>query len=154
MDRRLTIGQVAREAGVRPSAIRYYERTGLLPAPARAGGRREYGDEILTRLRLIAMAKEAGFSLEEVGVLLSGIDAGLAPSRQWQLLAERKLADLAMLVERIEGIRTLLGQSLECRCLTLEDCAFVNAPRLGAANEGASGPGLSRPAPARARARA
>lgn len=143
MEERLSIGQVAARAGMRASAIRYYERIGLLPPPERAGGRREYDGEVLTRLRLITMAKQAGFSLDEVALLLSGIDEGVAPSERWRQLAERKLDELTAVVRRIEGIRRVLRQSLECGCLRLEDCRFVNDRRLAQAEESKGGRELS-----------
>ena len=69
----LTIGEVARRAGVRASAIRYYEEAGLLPAPERVGGKRRYDEGILRRLAIIGGAKRAGFTLREIrGTTLAG----------------------------------------------------------------------------------
>jgi DNA-binding transcriptional MerR regulator len=62
---------VARRAGVRPSALRYYEELGLITASSRAGGRRQYDDGVLRRLHVIAFAKESGFTLAEIRALLS-----------------------------------------------------------------------------------
>ncbi len=64
-DPSLTIGEAAARAGIRASAIRYYERVGLIPPPERVSGRRRYEEGIVRRLELIAVAKEAGFSLDE-----------------------------------------------------------------------------------------
>jgi MerR family transcriptional regulator, redox-sensitive transcriptional activator SoxR len=61
----LMIGEVARQAGVAASALRYYEKAGLLPAPARAGKRRQYDRQILGRIRIILLARDAGFSVRE-----------------------------------------------------------------------------------------
>src|SRR5260370_37752382 len=68
----LAIGEVARRAGLKPSALRFYERLGLLPVPARASGRRRYDESALLRLRGIGFAREGGFSLQEIGQLFSG----------------------------------------------------------------------------------
>ena len=72
----LTIGEVARRAGVRASAIRYYEEAGLLEEPERVGGKRRYDEEALRRLALIGGAKRAGFTLGEIRTLLHGFPAG------------------------------------------------------------------------------
>jgi MerR family copper efflux transcriptional regulator len=69
---RITIGAVARRAGVGIDTIRYYEREGLLPKPRRrASGYRDYGSEVVERLRFIRRAKDLGFTLEEIRELLA-----------------------------------------------------------------------------------
>src|SRR5260221_13158794 len=68
----MAIGEVAARAGVAPSALRYYERLGLLPAPLRSSGRRRYTDAVLVRLRVIAFAQGCGFPLREVRELFGG----------------------------------------------------------------------------------
>jgi DNA-binding transcriptional MerR regulator len=75
----LSIGEVARRSGVTASALRYYERTGLIPAGERSGGKRVYGDELLDRLALIRVAKTAGFRLTEIRTLLRGFDRRTPP---------------------------------------------------------------------------
>lgn len=124
-DAQLSIGEVARRAGVAPSAIRYYERVGLLPAPARNGGRRTYAPEVLDLLAAIGVAKSAGFSLAEVRRLMDGFAVGTPPSARWAALAEEKLRELDELAARIDGMRALLRRGLECGCLTLEDCELL-----------------------------
>src|SRR6516164_9485771 len=90
----LTIGEVATAANLRPSAIRYYESEGLLPAPARRSGRRVYGRSILNRLAVIKLASQCGFSLAEIHALSSQFAAGTPPAMRWRLLAESKLREL------------------------------------------------------------
>ena len=75
-DAELTIGQVARRAGLNVSAIRFYEAEGLLPEAIRVSGQRRYSDEVFGRLAVIDVAKRAGFSLEEIRTLLRAGDAG------------------------------------------------------------------------------
>ena len=118
----LAIGEVARRAGLNTSAIRYYERSGLLPAPARTSGRRTYDESVLTRLHVIAVAKQAGFTLEETRTLLAGFDAGGWPSEHWRGLAQAKLAEIDALIARAQAMRALLEDSLECGCRSLEAC--------------------------------
>jgi len=115
----LAIGEVARRAGLAPSALRYYERLGLLPAPGRASGRRRYDAAILQRLSVIGFARECGFSLREIGQLF----AGKPYSETLRGLALRKLDEVAHAIERFHAMRALLNSALRCRCLTLEQCA-------------------------------
>jgi MerR family mercuric resistance operon transcriptional regulator len=70
--RPLTIGQIARQAGVGVETVRFYERQGLLAGPARtAAGHRQYTEDVVERLRFIRRAKELGFTLKEIGELLT-----------------------------------------------------------------------------------
>ena len=121
----LTIGDVAHRAGVRPSAIRYYESVGVLPEPRRVNGRRRYGPAVLTRLTVVRMAQEAGFTVAEIRELLHGFpDDTTAPVR-WRALAERKIVEVDALIARAHQMRRVLQESLCCGCLTLDDCAVV-----------------------------
>lgn len=121
----LTIGDVARRTGLRPSAIRYYESRGLIPAPRRVSGQRRYGPEVLTHLAIVRMAQEAGFTIAEVRTLVSGFPARTAASDRWRELAHRKLPEVDALIERLRAIRQVLEESLRCGCLTLEACAAI-----------------------------
>jgi DNA-binding transcriptional MerR regulator len=85
----LGIGEVAREAGVSVSAIRFYERNGLLPEADRVGGRRRFGSDVVRRLGVIDVAKQAGFSLDEIRALLDSIDRGAPAHEELQALAAR-----------------------------------------------------------------
>lgn len=116
------IGVLAKRVGIAPSAIRYYERAGLLPAPARRSGRRQYGVETLGRLRIIQVAREAGFSVEETRIFLSGFSATTRPAARWRLLAERKLEEFETSIARIERMKAVLESSFKCECLKIEDC--------------------------------
>ncbi len=119
----LSIGVVARQAGIQASAIRYYEHVGLIPAPRRAGGQRRFGPEILDRLALIHFARQAGFTINEIRTLFEGFDEDVPMSDRWQILAREKLSEVDALIERTQRMRVLLGHALECGCLRLEDCA-------------------------------
>jgi MerR family redox-sensitive transcriptional activator SoxR len=118
----LTIGEVAEQAGIQASAIRYYERVGLLPEAERVSGKRRYEEGIVRRLELIAVAKEAGFTLEEVGTLLESADRGDPAHRQLRALAERKLPEVDALIERAQAVREWLTIASDCGCQTLDDC--------------------------------
>lgn len=124
-----TIGEVARRAGVRPSALRYYERTGVLPPPGRENGRRRYDEEVLhevlDRLAIVRVAQQAGFTIAEIQTLLDGFSEDTPPSERWRVLAREKLSEVEALIGRAQGMKSLLERGLECECLRLEDCALI-----------------------------
>ena len=121
----LTIGEMARRAGVRPSALRYYERAGLLPAPQRINGRRRYDPGVLQRLAAIRLAQHAGFTLAQIRLLLDGVDRETAPSARWRALAPGKIAELEALMARLRDQQRLLEEGLRCTCRTLGECDLV-----------------------------
>ena len=119
----LTIGEVARRAGVRASAIRYYEEAGLLEEPERVGGKRRYDEEALRRLALIGGAKRAGFTLGEIRTLLHGFPAGTGAAQRWQALASEKLIEVNEAIAQLRQTRGLLEEALRCECASLDECA-------------------------------
>jgi MerR family redox-sensitive transcriptional activator SoxR len=125
----MSIGEVARSVGVRPSALRYYESVGLLPAPERINGRRRYDGEVLRevldRLAVVRLAQQAGFTISEIRTLLNGFSENTPPSERWRLLAEEKLPEIDVLIKRALGMKDLLERGLRCECLRLEDCSLV-----------------------------
>jgi MerR family redox-sensitive transcriptional activator SoxR len=121
----LSIGEVAARAGIRPSAIRYYESIGVLPEPRRIGGQRRYEPAVLTRLAVVRMAQEAGFTVAEIVTLFHGFEPGTAASDRWRALAERKVAEIEAQIARAETMRRVLGESLRCNCLTLDECGVT-----------------------------
>jgi MerR family redox-sensitive transcriptional activator SoxR len=121
----LSIGEVARRTGLRTSAIRYYESAELIPAPRRAGGQRRYDADVITRLALIRMAQEAGFTIEEIRTLVSGFPEETPAGDRWRELAQRKLPEVDALIARLQQVRAVLKESLTCGCLTLDACAEI-----------------------------
>lgn len=113
----MTIGQVAKKTGLRASAIRFYERAGLLPPAVRLSGRRRYDRAILDRIAVLERAKACGFTLAEIGILFN--DQG-SHSVKWQRLAARKLAELNATLERIAAMKELLQR--RCDCATAAEC--------------------------------
>jgi MerR family redox-sensitive transcriptional activator SoxR len=118
----LAIGAVARRAGIAPSAIRYYERIGLLPPAERANGRRRYATSTVQRLRVIERARQAGFTLREIRELFFGFAVGTHPNARWEALAQRKLAELEAQMARLVAMQDLLREGMRCGCLTMEQC--------------------------------
>lgn len=120
---RLSISDVARQIGLRPSAIRYYEKLGILPKPERISGRRRYDPTVLYRLAVIQQAREAGFALHEIRALFFGFAEGTRAEARWRRLADRKLAELEALAAQIRSMRSLLKRlKANCHCETLEAC--------------------------------
>lgn len=120
----LSIGEVAERSGATISAIRFYEREGLLPEAERVSGQRRFSEETVQRLGIIDVAKQAGFSLEEVGLLLTSIDEGAPAHEQLQTLAARKLPEVDALIAQAQAMRDWLTTASECGCDSLESCAL------------------------------
>jgi MerR family redox-sensitive transcriptional activator SoxR len=120
---RMTIGEVARRAGVATSAVRYYERRGLLAADARASGQRRYEAASLRRLVFIGMLQDAGLSLDDVAGIL---DAGTAA--EWKAIGARRLEALDAEIERLQQARDVLAGALLCRYdHPATDCTVMGA---------------------------
>jgi DNA-binding transcriptional MerR regulator len=111
MTNALTIGEVARRTDVAPTTLRYYERIGLLSAPSRAGGQRRYDDGVLTRLEVIGLCKAAGFSLDEIAILLNDDTPGRPASRE---LARAKLAEIDTQMATLARAREIIEWALAC----------------------------------------
>lgn len=115
----MTIGTLARDGGVGVETVRYYQRRGLLQTPDRTGGDgfgggvRRYGDDDLRRLRFIRSAQGAGFTLDQIGELLS-LDAGQDRARARDL-AREQLAALDARIADLQSARTAL-QRLAAAC--------------------------------------
>ena len=127
-DSELPIGEVARRAGLRPSAIRYYESIGLLPEPGRTTGRRRYSPETLRTLSVIAAGQRAGLSLSEVRELLAASNGDGGVSERLRAIAHRKLPEVQALIERAQLVRQWLEAAADCRCPTLEECPLFDEP--------------------------
>lgn len=110
----MRIGEVAEQAGVRTSLIRYYERIGLLPAPERESGQRRYDASVLRRLAVIDVAQRAGLTLDEIAEL---VHAGNEPmSEQLRELAQHKLPEIDALIDRAQRVRGWLQTATGCGC--------------------------------------
>jgi len=106
----LTIGEVARRAGVPTSTVRFYERRGLLTADARRSGQRRYRVETMRRLVFIGMLQDAGLSLEDIAGVLDAAHVG-----DWKAIARRRLAVLDAEIARLQQARGYLEGALLCR---------------------------------------
>lgn len=133
----LSIGEVAKRAGIRTSALRYYEEAGILPRPARISGRRFYDADTLRLVDVLRFAQQAGFTLEEIKTLFHGFGAGTPLSARWRSLARSKLEELDALAARIQRMRRALEVSLKCGCVRLEECTLSpsDVPEASGKNE-------------------
>jgi MerR family redox-sensitive transcriptional activator SoxR len=125
----LTIGEVARRAGVATSSIRYYERIGVLPRAARLHGQRRYDADVLGRLGFIGVAQSAGFKLREIKALIEGVDSDDGMGEQMRALSRRKLDEVEALLEQAKAIKGWLEVARECGCATPAECALFDAPQ-------------------------
>lgn len=119
----LSIGDVAQRAAIATSAIRFYESEGLIEPAQRRNGRRIYGPEILDRLTIIELAKNAGFTIAEIRRLLCGFAEGARPGERWRTLAKQKLEELDQRIKEAQHMKHLLEQVSRCACPTFDDCA-------------------------------
>ena len=122
----LTIGQVADRVGVATSTLRYYDRAGLLPPAERVNGQRRYGPEAVELLLLIRFCQKVGFSLSEVGTLLTSASAKQA-KESWRDLVDAKLDQVDRLIAQAVAVRGVLQESRECDCVALDRCSFVTS---------------------------
>jgi MerR family redox-sensitive transcriptional activator SoxR len=118
----MKIGQLARFAGVNASAIRYYEKLGLVAAPLRTGGQRHYPSDALNRVLLIRFASDMGFMLGEVRVFLNGLRDDVPVGPRWKELAHRKIQEVEEGIRRSRRLKSLLEHLLHCRCVSLRVC--------------------------------
>lgn len=134
----LSIGDVARRAGVATSALRFYEQQGLVRGERTPGGQRRYPRTVLRRLAFIRAAQNVGLSLAEVRTALATLPDGRTPtttdwarlSRTWQARLDEQIAGLIALRD---GLSSCIG----CGCLSMRRCALSNPGDAA----GAAGPG-------------
>src|ERR1700733_11879243 len=115
----LAIGEVATNAGMSASRIRYYESRGLLPAPERISGKRRYAPEVLRRLAIIDAAQRVGFTLDEVSELLG-------PRSEPAHERLRKLPESDELIDRPTTVRRLLKICSTCHCESIDECRMFD----------------------------
>ena len=118
----MKIGQLAQRASLNASAIRYYEKLGLLAPPHRSGGQRRYSPDALDRVLLIRFAGEMGFTLPEIKLFLSGLRDNIPVGPRWKKLATKKLFEVETHISRSLRLKALLQGLLRCRCASLKQC--------------------------------
>jgi MerR family redox-sensitive transcriptional activator SoxR len=143
----LTVSEVARRSGFAPSALRFYEREGLIHATRTSGNQRRYERNVLRRLAFIRAARNVGLSLEEVAQALSTLPERRTPTRaDWARLSRGWRERLDDQIAALRKLRDGLDSCIGCGCLSLKKCAIQNPADLASAR----GPGAAYlPAPLR-----
>lgn len=120
----MTIGRLARAAGVNIETIRYYQRRGLLATPRKPlGGVRRYTPEMLARLHFIKRAQELGFSLREIAELLK---LGDGSCKETRTIAEHRLADIETRIHDLQSMRAALDKLIRtCRAGNQPPCPII-----------------------------
>jgi MerR family redox-sensitive transcriptional activator SoxR len=123
----LSIGEVSARSGVAPSALRFYEREGLISSKRTDGNQRRYERPVLRRVAFIQAGRAAGITLGEIRAALDGLPARRSPSRQdWERLSNRWRADLDARVATLEALRDRLTTCIGCGCLSIDKCELLN----------------------------
>lgn len=123
----LAIGEVARRAGFAPSAVRYYEREGLLSSIRSSGDQRRYPRSTLRRLAFVRAAQSVGLSLEEIRQALATLPAARTPTRaDWARLSRSWQERLDEQIAALTALRDGLSSCIGCGCLSLERCTLSN----------------------------
>ena len=134
----LSIGEVAERAGIAPSALRFYEKEGLIHADRSDGGQRRYHRDVLRLVAFIRAAQRVGLSLDDIREALATLPEGHTPtaadwtrlSRGWRPLLDRRIEEMQRLRDRLDGC-------IGCGCLSLKTCALSNPDDIAAS----AGPG-------------
>ncbi len=118
-ERLLTIGELARRAGVATSALRYWEELGLLPAPERISGQRRYPESALVRVGIILLQRDAGFTLHEQKALAA---SRRGARERWRQLHRHKLAELDEQIATAQAAREAIEHALRCPHEDILEC--------------------------------
>lgn len=136
----LTVGVVAQRSGFAPSALRYYERLGLISATRTSGGQRRYQRSVLRRLAFVRAASNVGLTLDEVAAALATLPGNRTPTRaDWTRLSRSWRRRLNEQIDALGRLRDGLDSCIGCGCLSLRTCAFSNPADKAAAQ----GPGAA-----------
>ncbi|WP_433494557.1 redox-sensitive transcriptional activator SoxR [Micromonospora sp. CA-248089] len=123
----LTIGQLADRSGVAPSALRYYERLGLIHAARTGGNQRRYARTELRRVAFIRISQQVGVSLEEIRAALDSLPAGRTPTPDdWAALSRAWRDRLDERIRLLGKLRDDLDGCIGCGCLSLQRCTLYN----------------------------
>ncbi|MBQ1048532.1 redox-sensitive transcriptional activator SoxR [Micromonospora sp. C51] len=138
MQEALTIGQLSARSGVAQSALRYYERLGLIRAERTSGNQRRYHRTELRRVAFIRIAQQVGISLEEIRSALDSLPAARTPTAEdWAKLSTTWRARLDEKIRLMSRLRDDLDACIGCGCLSLRRCTLYNPED----NLGGEGPG-------------
>jgi MerR family redox-sensitive transcriptional activator SoxR len=127
MPHELTIGELSTRSGVPQSALRFYERQGLISSRRTDGNQRRFGSVTLRRVALVQAGKAAGIPLERIRAALDELPDGKTPTkRDWERLSRSWRREIDERIETLEAIRGRLTTCIGCGCLSLKTCALLN----------------------------
>jgi MerR family transcriptional regulator, redox-sensitive transcriptional activator SoxR len=143
----LSIGEVSERSGVAASALRFYERRGLIASTRTDGNQRRYERAVLRRIAFIQAGRAAGVSLADIRSALAGLPTRRTPSRKdWERLSNRWRDDLDARIATLRALRERLTTCIGCGCLSIDKCDLLN-PDDEAAEQGAGAHYLSSDGP-------
>ncbi|HET7744512.1 MAG TPA: redox-sensitive transcriptional activator SoxR [Gaiellaceae bacterium] len=127
MPRELTIGELSARSGVSDSALRFYERKGLIRARRTDGNQRRYPSVTLRLVAVVQAGKAAGIPLEEIRAALDTLPREKAPTkRDWERFSSRWRDDLVERITTLQALHTRLTTCIGCGCLSLKTCGLLN----------------------------
>jgi MerR family redox-sensitive transcriptional activator SoxR len=148
----MTVSEAARRSGYAASALRYYEREGLITATRTSGGQRRYQRSVLRRLAFIRAARNVGLSLDEVRAELGRLPAGRTPTKaDWSRISRDWRHRLDEQIQALQALRSGLDRCIGCGCLSLRQCAVSNPADVIADRVPSGGAGFLPPLLRRAR---
>jgi MerR family redox-sensitive transcriptional activator SoxR len=123
----LTVGEIAERSGFAPSAIRFYDKEGLITASRTSGGQRRFERNMLRRLAFIRAARNVGLSLDQISAALAMLPDSRTPTRaDWARLSKQWRARLDDQIAGLVALRDRLDSCIGCGCLSLKRCAISN----------------------------
>ena len=123
----LSIGEIAARSGVAPSALRFYEREGLIRSERTPGNQRRYERPVLRRLAFIQAGRAAGVPLERIRAALSALPSNRTPTRRdWERLSKRWREDLEARIATLQALHDRLNTCIGCGCLSIDKCELLN----------------------------
>lgn len=134
----LSIGELAQRSGVAPSALHFYERSGLISSERTAGNQRRYRRDALRRVAFIRVSQRVGIPLKDIRSALDSLPEGRTPTkRDWSRLSRLWRTELDQRIAALEHLRRNLDGCIGCGCLSLKSCRLQNPDDA----LGVSGPG-------------
>jgi MerR family redox-sensitive transcriptional activator SoxR len=134
----ITIGEAAARIGIATSALRFYERVGLIVAARTEGGQRRYGRDVLRRVAFIRGAQSVGMKLTDIRAAIDHLPVDRSPTpEEWQELSDTWRPELDEKIATLIGLRDALSKCIGCGCQSLDGCAIFNPGDIA----GESGPG-------------
>jgi len=126
-DTLLTVAELARRSGFTPSALRFYEAEGLIPATRTSGGQRRYARSVLRRLAFIRAARNVGLTLDHIRTELDQLPDSRTPTKaDWTKISQDWRELLTQQIEALQALRDGLDSCIGCGCLSLKQCAISN----------------------------